>query len=119
MSTHPAPDPLRLHSHEPAEPPTPEHGPGAQDALTSPTGPEHGSGPPPHRWGPSAVTIVWGVLLLAIAALGAGYGLLGLTADPILLGALVVAGCGLFLILVAAFGARRRSAARQPPSTTD
>lgn len=60
------------------------------------------------RWGPSAVTIVWGVLLLAAAALVAGYQVLGLSLDPILVGALLVAGCGLLLVVAAAFSARRR-----------
>lgn len=105
MSTPPTPDPFPVHSDR-VEPPIPE--------------PEPATGSQPHRWGPSTVTIVWGVLLLAIAALGAGYGLLGLTVDPILLGALVVAGCGLFLVLVAAFGARRRPTTEQRTSfTTD
>ena len=133
MNTQPDPDDQGLLRYQTAQPltdqPHPDQ-PGPDRPHPDQPGPDqpgpdqlHLSGDPlqagepvavaePRHWGPSAVTIVWGVLLLAIAGLGVGYGLLDLAVDPFLLGALVVAGCGLFLVVVAAIGARRRTPAQ-------
>lgn len=77
--------------------------------MTSESTPDHDPVPAEISWGPSPLTIVWGVLLVVCAALGAGYAFLGLIVDPVLVGALVVVGCGVFLVAAAVLTGRRRS----------
>ncbi len=62
--------------------------------------------PPPK--GVSGGTVVWGLVLLAIAAIGGASQLLNVNPDPVLSGAGILLGAGVLLVLFAAFGGRKQ-----------